>query len=301
MQEKVQIQSVLGHWDLRNPCAEKQLKDNSPRLILRIRTDSGCFVLKGFPCEVPEATVKSNVQAHLFLGNEKGLAPRIYPLKTGEYFVRDQGYWFYLMDFIEGRQMEETPEDEYRIGQAARKLHALQGYSLKSPEDQSKKRFYGWFRNHWFVKEFDAVLDALPDFEKLDQCFVHTDIGPHNTLLTPDGKVVFIDLDDAGTGSRYLDLGWPFIMQFADFNHETEEMNYRFDLAVSFLKGYYGDAGVTREEYDLLFYGAEWMHISYMQSYGPYAVDSLWKILNYGISRKEDLWSMINTPVPGTG
>ena len=43
------------------------------------------------------------------------------------------------------------------------------------------------------------------------------------------------------------------------------------------------------------------MHISYMQSYGPYAVDSLWKILNYGISRKEDLWSMINTPVPGTG
>ena len=47
----------------------------------------------------------------------------------------------------------------------------------------------------------------------LDQCFVHTDIGPHNTMLKSDGKVMFIDLDDTGIGSRYLDLGWPFIMQ----------------------------------------------------------------------------------------
>jgi hypothetical protein len=27
-----------------------------------------------------------------------------------------------------------------------------------------------------------------------------------------------------------------------------------------------------------------------MQVYGPYAVDSLWKILKYGIEKKEALW-----------
>ena len=70
-------------------------------------------------------------------------------------------------------------------------------------------------------------------------------------------------------------------------------MSYRFDLAESFLRGYYGNEGVSRGEFDLIFYGAEQMHISYMQTYGPYAVDSLWKILNYGIEQKETLWNMV--------
>ena len=294
MKEKIQIRDVLDHWKLSNPRPETQLHENTTRQIFVIRTDSGRYVLKGFPEDIPESTVQSNVQAHLFLGNEKGLAPRIYPARTGEYYVCNQGYRFYLMEYIEGRPMEETPEDEYRIGQAARKLHDLKGYSVKSPETQSKKRFYEWFRDRSFVKEFDAILDELPDFEKLDQCLIHSDLGPHNMMLRQDGKAIFIDLDDAGIGSRYLDLGWPFIMQFVDFDHDPE-MKYRFDLAESFLKGYYGEEGISREEYDLLFYGAEQMHISYMQSYGPYAVDSLWEILNYGMEQKETLWERINS------
>ena len=293
MKEKIQIRDVLDHWKLSNPRPETQLHENTTRQIFVIQTDSGRYVLKGFPEDIPESTVQSNVRAHLFLGNEKGLAPRIYPARTGEYYVCNQGYRFYLMEYIEGRPMEETPEDAYRIGQAARKLHDLKGYSVKSPETQSKKRFYEWFRDRSFVKEFDAILDELPDFEKLDQCLIHSDLGPHNMMLRQDGKAIFIDLDDAGIGSRYLDLGWPFIMQFVDFDHDPE-MKYRFDLAESFLKGYYGEEGISREEYDLLFYGAEQMHISYMQSYGPYAVDSLWEILNYGMEQKETLWERIN-------
>ncbi|MBQ6660642.1 MAG: hypothetical protein IJM57_04345, partial [Lachnospiraceae bacterium] len=58
-------------------------------------------------------------------------------------------------------------------------------------------------------------------------------------------------------------------------------------------RGYYGEAPVAREEYDLVFAGAIFMHVSYMQSYGPYAVDSLWKILQFGIAQKEPLWKMI--------
>ena len=82
-------------------------------------------------------------------------------------------------------------------------------------------------------------------------------------------------------------------MQFVDFDHDMEEMHYRYDLAQSFLRGYYADEIISREEYDLLFQGAIQMHISYMQVYGPYAVDSLWKILLFGIAQKEPLWEMI--------
>lgn len=105
-----------------------------------------------------------------------------------------------------------------------------------------------------------------------------------------NGEAVFIDLDDAGIGPKYLDLGWAFIMQFVDFDHQTEEMRYRFDLALAFLRGYYGDRTLSRNEYDMIWQGAVFMHISYMQTYGPYAVDSLWKILQYGMACKEELW-----------
>lgn len=293
MLDKSLIQAALKCWDLENPYVEGRLQERSPRLILRIGTDAGRFVLKGFPFEVPEATIKSNVQAHLFLGNEKGRAPKLYPSKMGEYYICDQGYWFYLMEFVDGRQMEETSEDEFRIGQALRWMHGLEGYSLKSPEDQSKKRFYEWFRERGFVKEFDAILDELPDFEKLDQCLIHSDAGPHNMMLWKDGEAIFVDLDDTGIGSRYLDLGWPLIMQFVDFNHDTREMKYRFDLAESFLRGYCGEEGLTREEFDLIFYGAEQMHISYMKSYTPKDVENLWKILVFGIAQKEALWDRL--------
>lgn len=294
MNKNIQLQKILEHWELGNPNLYACLKEDDGRVIIKIKADSGSYILKVFPNEVPEATIKSNVTAHLFLGNGKGLAPKIFSMKSGDYYSFDQEHWFYLMEYIQGRQMEETAEDEYKIGQATRILHNLNGYSSKSPLNQAKERFYHWFRECDFVKEFDTILDEIPDFEKLDQCFVHTDIGPHNTMLREAGQVVFIDLDDAGIGSRYLDLGWPFIMQFVDYDHDTEEMNYRFTLAESFIRGYYGEEGINREEFDLLFYGAEQMHISYMQTYGPYAVDSLWKILKFGIDQKEKLWARVN-------
>ena len=63
------------------------------------------------------------------------------------------------------------------------------------------------------------------------------------------------------------------------------------------IRKYFRDKGffirIPRRLYEV-FYRAEQMHISYMKSYGPYAVDALWKILNYGMEQKEKLWDMIS-------
>ncbi len=86
------IQTILSNWKLKNPFTEKCLKEDSLRPVYRIMTDAGRFILKGYSEKTPEETIKGNISAHLFLGNEKGFAPKIFPTTAGDYYVCCQGY-----------------------------------------------------------------------------------------------------------------------------------------------------------------------------------------------------------------
>lgn len=279
------IYRVLRHWSKEGDTLTFLKPEGDGRLICR----AGDMVLKGIPLDDrPEQVIAGNAAAHEALG-QQGLGPALVRTADGRSYLQEEGRWWYAMEHIRGRQMEETEADLHAIGQLARKLHGLEA-AWPSGLEESKQRFYAWFGDKPFKREFDALLDALPDWSAHDRCFVHTDLGPHNAMLREDGRAVLIDLDDAGQGSRFLDLGWPLIMEFVDLNHDTGAMRYRFDLALTYLQGYYGDGEIDRAEYDLMWQGAVQMHISYMQCWGPYAVDSLWGMLQFGLAQKERLW-----------
>ncbi len=283
-----EVMKLFGFSDIR---MVEQFHKETERLIYVLESGGQKVLLRGLPDHIAESVPAGNTRAQEYLGNQKGLAPALLRTTDGMRYVQKGGYWFYLTEFLEGSHLEETVEDEKKLGSLLRKVHSFSGYPYDSHLNEDKSRFYDWFSDKEFKEEFDQILDGIPDFACYDRCFIHTDVGPHNSIKMPDGRIMLIDLDDAGIGSRYLDLGWPFIMQFVEFDHDTEEMNYRFDLAAAFLDGYYGEGEIDRKEYDLLWQGAVYMHISYMQTYGPYAVDSLWKILNFGIGQKEALWN----------
>lgn len=287
-----QIKRVLAHWNITDFSVADRYHEQTERILYRIETAERDYFLRGIPQEKREETVRGNVLAHSYLGNEQHMAPMIFPADEGKSYISEGGHLFYLTEYIDGNNLDETEADEYALGKLTAKLHGLKGYTYPTGLNSDKSRFYGWFAEKPFKAEFDRILDGLPDFSKQEQCFIHSDLGPHNAMRRKNGEVVFIDLDDAGIGPKYLDLGWAFIMQFVDFDHQTEEMRYRFDLAVSFLRGYYGERTLSRNEYDMIWQGAVFMHISYMHTYGPYAVDSLWKILQYGMARKEELWEI---------
>lgn len=132
--------------------------------------------------------------AHEYLGNEKGLAPRLCYTTDGKRYIHSEGFYFYMMEYIEGGQLAEMPKDEYDLGQLARKLHSLRDYGIPSALSSDKRKFYGWFAEKPFKAEFDAVLDRLPDFSRLDQCLIHSDLEPHNAMRRTTGEVVLIDL-----------------------------------------------------------------------------------------------------------
>lgn len=284
------IKKVLAHWNITDFLITERYHEQTERILCRIETAARIYFLRGIPREKGEAAVQGNVLAHEYLGNQRHMAPTIFSTGDGRYYLAEGRHWFYMTEFIFGKNLEETEADEYALGKLAARLHGIQGYTCPSGVDQDKSRFYGWFPEKPFKAEFDRILDCLPDFTRHEQCLIHSDLGPHNAMRRDSGEVVFIDLDDAGIGSKHLDLGWAFIMQFVDFNHQTGEMRYRFDLALAFLRGYYEAKTLSKKEYDLLWQGAVFTHISYMQTYGPDAVDSLWTILQYGMAQKEKLW-----------
>lgn len=268
------------------------------RLVERYRVDGKDVVLKGIGT-VNEDVIISNVKAHQFLGNDHGMAPSIINTKFGSTHIKINDYYFYLMSYIDGRQLEDTVEDCIKLRDATRRMHELNEYPYTSPlySIEKRKKYRSWFDDQTFKEEFNTIIDGLIDFDMKEKCFIHTDIGPHNAKLDADGNVVFVDLDDAGYGPKDLDLGWPFIMQFVDHNKETGEMKYQFDLAVGFLKGYFSGNPIPQEVFDDLWDGAIYMHISYMKVYGPEAVVPLWNILNYGIANKNELYKMYHCSI----
>lgn len=286
---KEKIRTVLRHWGMEDEDITILGQAEGGRVIAK----AGQMVLKGIPLgDKPERVIAGNTAAHILLGR-RGIAPRLICTDDGEDYVQEDGYWWFAMAYVQGRQMEETEVDLQAIGLLARQPHSMTA-TWPSGLDESKQRYYAWFADKPFKAAFDALLDSLPDWSQHDRCFVHTDLGPHNSMLSLDGRAVLIDLDDAGQGSRCLDLGWPLIMEFVDLNHDTGAMRYRFDLARAYLQGYYCGGNVAREEYDLAWQGAVQMHISYMQTWGPYAVDSLWGMLQFGLAQKEKLWQTLS-------
>jgi Ser/Thr protein kinase RdoA (MazF antagonist) len=286
------INNILKNWGFQKAEIVYKYNVSGRRIVYKVSTENGEVILKGIPRDIKEEIVIGNTKAHEYLGNNKGFSPNLVYLSDGRAYLKEGSYYYYIMEIVSGRQLQETVEDEFLLGQAAARLHELTDYNnfCSFNSEENKKIFHEWFSDRSFKAEYDAIIDNLPNFYESDQCFIHTDIGPHNAMLNKEGKVIFVDLDDSGIGSKFIDLGWPFIMQFVDFNKETHEIRYKMDLAKSFLKGYYGEKDISKEEIDMIWNGAIYMHISYMQCYGQEAIDSLWKILKYGIGQKEHLY-----------
>lgn len=286
MQQR-EASAVLRHWGMQDAVVLKQYETLGGRIVCKVQTDAGLVILKGQPIAVPKERIISDISAYEFLGNRHRMAPRICYRPDGTALWKDAVYWYYVQEFLDGGQAEETAEDERLLGMAAAAMHKLTGYARPClfHVGESLQKFETWYSDRPWKAEFDALLRQMPNFDQYRQCFIHTDICPANVIIR-EGSAIFIDLDGAGCGSPYLDLGWPFISQFVKYDKKTKELGYKFDLARAYLAGYCSEFPLSRTEYDLVWWGAVYTHIYNMQWYGPDDMDPLWEILNFGLAQK---------------
>jgi Ser/Thr protein kinase RdoA (MazF antagonist) len=284
----IELDDILGFWNIKN--GKLLQKFGTGRAVYIVETEWGTVVLKEHKNNLPEKYIVGNIRAHEFLGNKLKIAPEIYHRPDGTAFWKSDTHYYYLMEFIPGLHAQETINDEWLLGEATAKLHQLTGYDFPCAFNLSDqvRTIKTWYGDRKWKSEYDALISSLPNFDLHSQCFIHTDIGPHNAIMR-NGSIVFIDLDDAGIGSKYLDIGYPLIAQFVAYNKKTGETHYKYDVAKAFLEGYCSISSLTKFEYDLIWHGAVLRHIWEMQCYDEAAVEPLWHIANFGLQQKDAL------------
>lgn len=288
--------TLQDQWGLRDVRIAGKIESKGSRSIYIVECCEGKFALKQFAPSLPEASIRQYTHALLHMqGRGLKLSPSICTTMGAELYVRHDDTFLYLMEFVEGEPLRETPEDEYDLGQASALLHTIADYPHESGLNVKERiaGMYDRFHDYPFKREYDRIVDDLPDFESYRQSFIHTDIGPHNAMRADDGRIVFLDFDDAGSGSPLIDAGYPLICQFVRFQ---EDGSIRFDSAnaKAFYAGYLSQMTLSEREKEIVFDGAVFMQLMYMPCYGDEGVLPMWKLLQYALEHKEELLASIS-------
>lgn len=283
--------ALQERWGLRDVQIAGKIESKGSRSIYIVESCEGKFALKQFAPSLSEDNIRQYTHAMLHMqASRLKLSPALCTTMAAELYIRHNDTYMYLMEYVEGEPLRETPEDEYDLGQASALLHTIIDYPYESGLNVRERivNMYDRFHDYPFKREYDLIVDALPDFDAYRQSFIHTDIGPHNAMRAADGRIVFLDFDDAGSGSPLIDAGYPLICQFVRFQ---EDGSIRFDAAnaQAFYAGYLSQMALSEREKEIVFDGAVFMQLMYMPCYGDEGVLPMWKLLQYALEHKGEL------------
>jgi Ser/Thr protein kinase RdoA (MazF antagonist) len=152
--------------------------------------------------------------------------PRILKTKTGRNYQNVHGQPVYILEYIADSEPPRTKANCRRLGEIAGSLHKVRGYPysyLFSVADVMPE-LYEIASTLLFGQEYEQIVRTLPDFETLPVSLIHGEILG-NCVKRPDGGIVIIDWDEAGIGTRVLDLGHPLVQAFLSEDLEFESVH----------------------------------------------------------------------------
>lgn len=276
------------------------LQESSGADVYRLHTNQGPFMLKLLRASLGSEQADRYLFVLRFLENGDFPVPKVLAARDGQLSVNWEGRRIYIMEYIEGRALAENEREEHELGRMAARLHKITDYPYHTSL-VSKDTLLSCLRGHKIKAEYDRLLLSLPDFSKDKQVLIHTDLCPANAIWTPQGQVVLIDLDDAGMGPRSLDLGYPLICQFIDYEgrlyrrppEKGAKLYFKQDIAKAFYTGSFADAAPGREEKEFIFSGAVYRMLEDLAYLPPEALDFRWQHLLYALEIKERLLQVL--------
>lgn len=282
---------IKAYWELHSPLSIKVLQKSGERVVYDATSAEGRFVFKLADPSKNLVAVKKDTDILQFLASANYPAPRILRAINEENFVEVDGKFIYAMSFIDGAHPEQTVENYELLGQATATLHSLEGYEVPTnftTYDEIPKMLA---RAEKFNMNpaYEKLVRALPDFDKLPRCLIHTDIGAHNSIKQPNGDIVLVDWDDAGIGTRILDIGFPLICDFIS----SKDLKFDEERARAYYISYSEMIELTDLEKKYLFDAALFYALSYTIFDESGIVDGQWNKVIAALEQKDKLLSVL--------
>ena len=283
------IYAICRQWyEFENIELKKIFPAKGNRIVCHVHADDREYVLKAHPAETEEMLIQSAVTSLGYLYTHGIRVPAVLKSYDGKLYIKTSEYYIYIMDYIAGRQCHADKQDEFALGKALTQLHRITDFEKYAdlPMENHYELLRSRFSQYSFKEKYDTLIEMLPDFREGRQTFIHSDIGPHNAIMDQQGEVVFIDLDGTGKGSPYVDLGYPLITQFVQYD-QFGQLYFDEENARAFYDGYRSVVPISPQEAELIFQGALYMQILYMPDYGEEHVWGMWRKVEYAIKNKE--------------
>ncbi len=276
-----------SHWPLSNVVVGDILQKSGERITGRLQAKEGEFVYKIADERKTGTSLDKELIIFDFLPN-KGF-PHITKLlrtrKDGLYHS-EENRCIYLLEYVEGKNPEPTPETYRKLGEITAELHAIEGYPYETEFDTNviaKKDLPERAENFPFKEEYLKLVSSLPDFSPLPKALIHTDIGTVNTIERPDGSMVLIDWDDVGMGPAVLDIGIPLLQQFT-----SEDGQFFKENAQAFYGAYFSTRTMSPEEKGHIFDAGLFIALDYI-IYGD--TNKRWQRIQWALEHKKELES----------
>ena len=282
---------IKEHWRLTNVDLPKVLKKSGERIVYEVTSNEGKYVFKVADPSKGAKAVTKDTQILQCFNDVAYPAPRLLLTSKGESYVQENGKFVYAISFIDGDEPELTVENYMLLGQTAANLHSLRGYTITTNFTAQNEipRMLARAEKYNMDPLYEKLVSGLPDFENLPKCLIHTDIGAHNSIKQSSGNIILVDWDDAGIGTRILDIGFPLICDF------ISSKDYAFDAerAKGFYESYCSMIDLTNTEKQLLFDAALFYALSYTIFDETGIVNGQWKKVLSAIEHKTEILAVI--------
>ena len=278
------------HWPLSIVDGIRIIKQSGERIVYDVSAKEGRFIIKIADPSKSEEKVIKDIQILQFFEKVRYVAPRILPTLAGTPYVSHDNKFVYVMSYIDGNEPEKSAENYGQLGKITANLHELKGYFI--PTDFTTtieiSRMISRARKFDMEPLYEQLVTSLSDFEALPTCLIHTDIGVHNSIKQPDGQIILVDWDDAGIGTRILDIGFPLICDFV-----SNDLAFDKERAKAFYHSYCSLIELNETEKNQIFEAALFYAMSYTIFDDSGIVEGQWKKVLYAIEHKNEIISVL--------
>src|SRR6266702_1933402 len=264
------------YWSLHDvTVVSKSPLGGTPRLVHHITSNEGDFILKAADESKGAAAVERDISIFEFLERHQFPAQKLLLTKTGKPFIENDGRYWYMLSYVEGEHPTRTPDNFRQLGELTAQLHSLEDYTIQTSFTFAKEMELMRERAiaQHAPEKYLQLVNQLPDLSTFPTALIHTDIGMNNAIQDHSGQIYFIDWDDAGIGTRILDICFPLICGFL-----SEDLHFEADNARAFYQGYLTHANLTDEERAHLFDAALFYVLMYTMDDKDFLKKALWAV-----------------------